>query len=508
MTETARLGLPLIAEAQAQKHVTHNEALLRLDAVVQMAVKDRDLTEPPDAPVDGDAWIVAAGAAGDWAGHDDEVVLRQAGGWVFLVPRAGWIAWIEDEGRLAIHDGTAWVAIDAASLGGRAASEYVTTDDLATATVGDADTVDGRHADEFALLAGATFSGGVTATSFTGDGGGLTNVNADYLGGRSPEAYARIAGADFTGEVSAARFSGDGGGLTGVDADTVGGHHASEFALLTGATFSGGVTATGFTGDGGGLTNVNADYLGGQSPEAYARLSGAAFTGNVSAAGFSGDGSGLVNVDAAKLGGRQAADYVTINDLSMASVADADMLDGRHASEFALLTGAMFSGRLGARTAYVGHPDHDRGAGGGTASLELGGWAGTWACNVHDGSGRVNFRWNATAGPQPMFVFNGDRAVEWDIDGWGGFGLSIRESDANPGAGNAVVFRTLFSVGRRGIKGNRPFILPSYSVNNLPDAAWHGPGALLFIPDENGGPAVAYSDGSVWRRMQDGQIVS
>ncbi len=35
MTDTTRLGLPLLAPAQAQKHVTVNEALGRLDAVVR-----------------------------------------------------------------------------------------------------------------------------------------------------------------------------------------------------------------------------------------------------------------------------------------------------------------------------------------------------------------------------------------------------------------------------------------------------------------------------------------
>ena len=38
------LLLPYILAAQAQKHVTHNEAIRLLDAVVQLSVLDRDLT--------------------------------------------------------------------------------------------------------------------------------------------------------------------------------------------------------------------------------------------------------------------------------------------------------------------------------------------------------------------------------------------------------------------------------------------------------------------------------
>ena len=44
-TETAHLGLPYLAAAQAQKHVTHNEALRLLDNVIQLSVLDRSLAE-------------------------------------------------------------------------------------------------------------------------------------------------------------------------------------------------------------------------------------------------------------------------------------------------------------------------------------------------------------------------------------------------------------------------------------------------------------------------------
>lgn len=47
MTQTANLKLPYILPSQAQKHVTHNEALRLLDGIVQLAVLGRDLTVPP-----------------------------------------------------------------------------------------------------------------------------------------------------------------------------------------------------------------------------------------------------------------------------------------------------------------------------------------------------------------------------------------------------------------------------------------------------------------------------
>ncbi|HHN73529.1 MAG TPA: DUF2793 domain-containing protein, partial [Thermopetrobacter sp.] len=58
------LALPLLSAAQAQKHVTVNDALSRLDGLVQLSVKDRNLAAPPASPVDGDRYIVATGGSG------------------------------------------------------------------------------------------------------------------------------------------------------------------------------------------------------------------------------------------------------------------------------------------------------------------------------------------------------------------------------------------------------------------------------------------------------------
>jgi Protein of unknown function (DUF2793) len=110
VTETPNLDLPYIMAAQAQKHVTHNEAVRALDAIVQLSVRDRDLTAPPGSPADGDRHIIAAGATGGWATHDGDVAAYQDGTWMFYAPRAGWVAWIADEAKLCAWDGSGWVA--------------------------------------------------------------------------------------------------------------------------------------------------------------------------------------------------------------------------------------------------------------------------------------------------------------------------------------------------------------------------------------------------------------
>jgi hypothetical protein len=108
LDQTPNLLLPYIMAAQAQKHVTHNEALRRLDAIVHLAVADRDLASPPVSPVEGRRYIVAPGASGAWAGQTNTIAAFQDGAWAFYAPLEGWLVWIADEDVLLSWTGTAW----------------------------------------------------------------------------------------------------------------------------------------------------------------------------------------------------------------------------------------------------------------------------------------------------------------------------------------------------------------------------------------------------------------
>jgi hypothetical protein len=109
MEQSANLKLPYIMPSQAQKHVTHNEAIRTLDALVQLAVLDRDLSAPPMSPEDGERYLVAAAATGVWTGKEGSIAAWQDGAWAFLTPQAGWLLWVADETRLLGFDGTAWI---------------------------------------------------------------------------------------------------------------------------------------------------------------------------------------------------------------------------------------------------------------------------------------------------------------------------------------------------------------------------------------------------------------
>ena len=113
MNDTPNLLLPYILAAQAQKHVTHNEALRALDALVQCTVLSRNLTAPPASPAEGDRYIVAASPTGAWTGNARKIAAWQDGAWAFYTPKEGWITWISDEDVELAYNGTAWTGFSA-----------------------------------------------------------------------------------------------------------------------------------------------------------------------------------------------------------------------------------------------------------------------------------------------------------------------------------------------------------------------------------------------------------
>ena len=84
--------------------------LKRLGAVVGLSVKDRDLGTPPASPVDGDRYLIPAGASGVWSGRSGQIGVRIGGAWEFYAPRVGWLCFIEDEAVLSVYKAAGWSA--------------------------------------------------------------------------------------------------------------------------------------------------------------------------------------------------------------------------------------------------------------------------------------------------------------------------------------------------------------------------------------------------------------
>ena len=103
-----KLDLPYIQPAQAQKHVTHNEAIEKLDVLTQLVVVGFDTNNPPALPVDGETYALGATPTGVWASNPNDIAFFTGSGWLFISPQIGWRAWGNDE--LRVWDGTTWIA--------------------------------------------------------------------------------------------------------------------------------------------------------------------------------------------------------------------------------------------------------------------------------------------------------------------------------------------------------------------------------------------------------------
>ena len=109
---TARLGLDYMTEGEQTPWVTFNDALNLLDVLAgRIRIIDRDLTAPPGSPSEGDAYIPAATATGDWSG-DEGTIQVYWNSWITITPKVGMVAFVSDEGDAPLYyDGLNWVSI-------------------------------------------------------------------------------------------------------------------------------------------------------------------------------------------------------------------------------------------------------------------------------------------------------------------------------------------------------------------------------------------------------------
>ncbi|EEW24408.1 DUF2793 domain-containing protein [Rhodobacter ferrooxidans] len=282
---TTHLLLPYILASQGQKHVTHNEALRLLDAMVQLSVLDRDLTAPPASPTDGDRYIVASGATGLWAGWDLNVAFWVDGVWLRLVPRPGWLAWIADEAAFVVWNGSAWDLV----------GEPVDVSDAVFSLVNDADptkkalfSLSGistgttrtftlpNTSSELAILAGTqTFSGNKTFSgTLTASGTVTVSAAAATIGTATTTAtYGMGTGATTTGVTKTVNL-GTGGAsgsttVVNIGSATAGAGGTTVVNTPT-VTFANAVTQVGMP-----QANLTAQLLGlgGATADSYNRVS-------------------------------------------------------------------------------------------------------------------------------------------------------------------------------------------------------------------------------------------
>jgi len=145
---SANLLLPYLASGQAQKHVTVNESLRKLDAIVQLSVESASTSAEPGSPSDGQVYILPPGKTGThWGAMADHALAYwRDGAWEEITPREGWLAFVRDADALMAFTDAAWSASAArAALG------------LGTAAVKNT----GVSGDAVPLLGGANIWGGI-----------------------------------------------------------------------------------------------------------------------------------------------------------------------------------------------------------------------------------------------------------------------------------------------------------------------------------------------------------
>lgn len=85
---SARFILPLLYSGQAQKEIFVNEAILRIDSLLHCGIQG-EAEGPPTGAEEGQIWLVAAAATGEWLAHDGELACWIQGQWGFVSPQEG-----------------------------------------------------------------------------------------------------------------------------------------------------------------------------------------------------------------------------------------------------------------------------------------------------------------------------------------------------------------------------------------------------------------------------------
>ena len=107
---TARFSMPMLFAGQAEKELTHNEALVVIDALLAASVEG--VAGDPDAltPQAGQCWLIGAGASGAWAGMADAIALWTGSGWRCIVPQQGQQLFGNDIGARYVFGASGWHA--------------------------------------------------------------------------------------------------------------------------------------------------------------------------------------------------------------------------------------------------------------------------------------------------------------------------------------------------------------------------------------------------------------
>lgn len=108
MPNTPNIALPLLYSAQAQKEITHNEALILIDALLPGSVMAQANDPATLTPEPGQAWIIGSAPLADWEGHATKIAVFSEGGWRFIPPVPGMRLYDRAAAMVRRFDGSIW----------------------------------------------------------------------------------------------------------------------------------------------------------------------------------------------------------------------------------------------------------------------------------------------------------------------------------------------------------------------------------------------------------------
>jgi hypothetical protein len=115
---TPRLNIAVLPPTPAQPQVTHNEALVTIDALTDICLLGQFINAPPVSPSDGDTYLLGGAPTGVWSGQAYKLAYCLDGGWRFLAPFNGLRAYVAATRAFLVYLNGAW--LDANALIGAA----------------------------------------------------------------------------------------------------------------------------------------------------------------------------------------------------------------------------------------------------------------------------------------------------------------------------------------------------------------------------------------------------
>lgn len=112
MSKTKRLNLPLINSGQAQKEITHNEALSLLDALVSPVVQEVGVNAPPLNTQDGELYIIGGQPEGKFTKHAGKIAAKLGSSWRFIEPIKWQEVTLDSDGSKQRFDGKEWAPLN------------------------------------------------------------------------------------------------------------------------------------------------------------------------------------------------------------------------------------------------------------------------------------------------------------------------------------------------------------------------------------------------------------